>query len=335
VINETNSSLIATGVRYPIGGPPTVPTSDQFVSSIAGGSTADVLDATLMPGTVGTFQVDLHLNSGLTTNQFTALTIAQSTYVSNSVTIPVTSVVQVPQSTANISAVTNGASFQPGFASATWVSIFGTNLSQTTQAWQNGDFVGRSLPTSLNGVSVTINGLAAYVQYVSPTQINVLAPDDTTAGPVQIQVTTAQGKSNTFIAQKEQLAPALFSMPGTNYVAALHADYTYVGKADLSSSVKGMPAKPGESILIYGTGFGQTNPALPSEQLVTTPAILADSVRVTIGGVEAPVTYAGLVGPGLYQINATVPNVSDGDACVVAQIGGFQTQAGVSITIQQ
>jgi uncharacterized protein (TIGR03437 family) len=288
-----------------------------------------------MPGTVGTFQVDLHLNSGLTTNQFTTLTIAQSTYVSNSVTIPVTSVVQGPQSTANISAVTNGASFQPGFASATWVSIFGTNLSQTTQAWQNGDFVGRSLPTSLNGVSVTINGLAAYIQYVSPTQINVLAPDDTTAGPVQIQVTTAERKSNTFTVQKEQLAPALFSMPGTNYVAALHADYTYVRKADLSSSVKGMPAKPGESILIYGTGFGRTNPALPSVQLVTTPAILANSVRVTIGGVEAPVTYAGLVGPGLYQINATVPNVPDGDASVVAQIEGFQTQAGVSITIQQ
>ncbi|HUK19122.1 MAG TPA: hypothetical protein VLW65_22025 [Bryobacteraceae bacterium] len=91
VVNDVNSSLIATGVQYPPGAPQTVPTSDQFVSAIAGGSTADVLDATLMPGTVGTFQVDLHLNSSLTTNTYTALTIAQSTFVSNSVTIPVVS----------------------------------------------------------------------------------------------------------------------------------------------------------------------------------------------------------------------------------------------------
>ncbi|HKE23988.1 MAG TPA: hypothetical protein VKB88_16595 [Bryobacteraceae bacterium] len=349
-LNDTNSGLIATGQQYPVGAPQTMPTSAQFVSSIAGGSTADVLDASLMPGTVGAFQVDLHLNGNLTTNPYTAITIAQSTFVSNSVTIPVgsqsgsstatsagssSSVTQGPQLTANISAVTNGASFQPGFASATWISIFGTNLSQTTRAWQNTDFVDGSLPSSMDGVSVTINGLTAYVQYVSPTQINVLAPDDKTVGPVQIEVTTAQGKSNIFNAQKEQFAPALFSMSGTNYVAALHADYTYVGNPQLIGAPKSTPAKPGESILIYCTGLGPTSPALPSAQLAPTPAILANSVQVTIGGIEAPVAYAGLVGPGLYQINTTVPNVADGDAPVVAQVGGVQTQTGVWITIQQ
>jgi uncharacterized protein (TIGR03437 family) len=356
VVNDINSSLISTGMQYPVGAPQTVPTSDQFVSALAGGSTADVLSATLMPGTFGTFEVDLHLNGSLTTNPYTSLTIAQSTFVSNAVTIPVgspaasqssttsavsgtsapvTLVVQDPQLAPVITAAANGASFQTGFASATWVSIFGTNLSQATRAWQNSDFTNGSLPTSLSGVSVTINGLSAYVQYVSPTQINVLAPDDATVGPVQIQVTTAQGKSNTFMAQKGQFAPALFSMAGSNYVAALHADYTDVGKPGLISGMTSTPAKPGETILIYGTGFGPTNPALSSAQLITTPASLPTSVQVTIGGVEAPVTYAGLVGPGLYQINATVPNVPDGDAAVVAQIGASQTQAGISITIQQ
>jgi uncharacterized protein (TIGR03437 family) len=148
----------------------------------------------------------------------------------------------------NIIAVTNGASFQTGLASATWASIFGTNLSQTTQTWQNSDFAGNSLPTSLVGVSVTINGLAAYVQYVSPTQINVLVPDNTTVGPVLVQVTTASGNSNTFTAQKDQLAPALFTIFGTTYVAALHADYTSVGKAGLIAGVNSTPAKPGETI---------------------------------------------------------------------------------------
>jgi uncharacterized protein (TIGR03437 family) len=232
----------------------------------------------------------------------------------------------------NITSVTNGASFQNGFASATWVSVFGANLSQTTRLWQDSDFVNGLLPTALSGVSVTINGLPAYVEYMSPTQINVLAPDDATVGAVQVQVTTAQGSSNIFTAQKQQFAPAFFTMGGT-YAAAQHADYSYVGKPGLLVGATSQPAKPGETILIYGTGFGPANPPLPSAQLVTTPALLANSVQFTIGGVTAPVDYAGLVGTGLYQFNVRVPNVASGDAAVVAQIGGVQTQTGVLITI--
>jgi len=233
----------------------------------------------------------------------------------------------------NITSVTNGASFQNGFASATWVSIFGANLSQTTRGWQNSDIVNGLLPTSLSGVSVTINGLPAYVEYISPTQINVLAPDDATVGAVQVQVTTAQGSSNIFTAQKQQFAPAFFTMGGT-YAAAQHADYSYVGKPGLLAGATSQPAKPGETILIYGTGFGPTNPPLPSAQLVTTPVVLANSVQFTIEGVVAHVGYAGLVEAGLYQFNVMVPNVPSGDAAVVAQIGGVQTQTGVLITIE-
>ncbi len=249
--------------------------------------------------------------------------------------VPVTLVVQAPQPTVDITAVSNGASFQGGFASATWVSILGTNLSQITRTWQNSDFVNGLLPTSLSGVSVTINGLAAYVSYISPTQINAMAPDHATVDAVQVQVTTAQVKSNNFTAQKQQLAPAFFTMAGS-YVAALHAaDYGYVGKLGLIAGVTTTPAKPGETILIYGTGLGPTSPPLPCAQLGTTPADLANSVQITIGGVAAPVSYSGLVGPGLYQFNVTVPNVPNGDAAVVAQIAGAQTQAGALITIQQ
>jgi len=234
-----------------------------------------------------------------------------------------------------IGGIANGASFQNGFASATWVSIVGTNLSQTTQTWQNSDLVNGLLPTSLGGVSVTINGLAAYVEYISPTQVNVLAPDDATVGAVQVQVTTAQATSNSFTAQKEQFAPAFFTIGGS-YVAAQHADYTPVGKPGLIAGATSTPAKPGEIILIYGTGFGPTSPPLPSAQPVTTPALLANAVQVTIGGVVAPVAWAGLAdGAGLYQFDVTVPNVPNGDAAVLAQIGGVQTQTGVLITVQQ
>lgn len=273
--------------------------------------------------------------ASLAAGSYSATVLIAATGSTGTVSLPITLVVQGQLSTVNIAAVSNGASFQAGFASATWLSIVGTNLSQTTRAWQNSDFVNGLLPESLSGVSVTINGLLAYVEYVSPTQLNVLAPDDATVGAVQVQVTTAQGKSNSFTAQKQQFAPAFFWMPGGAYVAALHADYTYVGKAGLIAGVTSTPATPGETILIYATGFGPTNPAFPSAQLVTAPAVLANTVQVTIGGVAASVTYAGLVGAGLYQINVTVPTLANGDAAVVAQIGGVQTQPGVSITIQQ
>jgi uncharacterized protein (TIGR03437 family) len=240
-------------------------------------------------------------------------------------------VAQASPPTVNIAAVANAAGLQAGIASATWVSIFGANLSQTTRGWQAGDFVSGRLPVALDGVAVTVNGLPAYIGYVSPTQVNILAPDDATVGAVQVQVTTAQGKSNIFTAQKQPFAPAFFWMAGGPYAAAQHADYTYVGKPGLIAGVTTQPARPGETILLYGTGFGPANPPFSSAQLVTTPAALANSVQVTIGGLPAPVAYAGR----LYQFNVTVPNVPNGDAAVMAQIGGVQTQTGVSITIQR
>ncbi|HEY1493395.1 MAG TPA: hypothetical protein VGF49_02585 [Candidatus Solibacter sp.] len=87
VLNEGNQDLIQTGVVYPAGGPVTSPASS--VNSIAGGKTADVISATLMPGTVGVFQVLLHLNPDIPTDSFSQLTIAQDIYVSNIVTLPI------------------------------------------------------------------------------------------------------------------------------------------------------------------------------------------------------------------------------------------------------
>src|ERR1035441_3001671 len=176
----------------------------------------------------------------------------------------VTFTVTAAQPAGVITGVENAASFRPGFTASTWVSIFGTNLSQSTYTWQASDFVNGLLPTSLQGVSVTINGVAAYVEYISPTQINLLAPDDATAGTVQVQVTAAQQTSNSFSAPKTQFAPAFFTIGGGAYVAAQHTDYSTVGAANLLPGMTTTPAKPGETILLYGTGFGPTNPPLPT-----------------------------------------------------------------------
>jgi uncharacterized protein (TIGR03437 family) len=252
--------------------------------------------------------------------------------------IGLTLVVQGTQPAGVVTAVANGASFQTNFAASTWVSIFGTNLSTSTEEWGGSDFVNGMLPTTLDGVSVTINGMPAYVEFISPTQINVLAPDDATTGTVQVQVTTAGQQSNSFAAQKQQYSPAFFTFDNGKYVAALHnSNYSYVGAPSLIAGAT--PAQPGEVVLLYGTGFGPTDPATPANQLAasgTANPLPANSVQITIGGVAADVIFGGrIAGAGLYQFDVTVPSgLPSGDAAVVATIGGVQTQTEVSITIQ-
>jgi uncharacterized protein (TIGR03437 family) len=87
VVNANVQPLIVTGQKYPVGGPVTQPVN--FVSSLAGGKTANVLSAGLLPGTAGVFQVVLQLNSSMPTDPLTQLYIAQDVYISNIVTIPV------------------------------------------------------------------------------------------------------------------------------------------------------------------------------------------------------------------------------------------------------
>lgn len=275
------------------------------------------------PGTVAISVDPSNLPAGSYT---TTVTIATADGSVAPATVGLTLVVQGAQTAGTITGVVNAGSFQPGIASGTWISIFGTNLSRRTYTWQAGDIVSGALPTALQGVSVTVNGQAAYIDYISPTQINVLAPDDTNLGSVQVVVTTAGQASNAFAVQKSQFAPAFLTLDGS-HVAALHSDYTRVSS--------GAPAKPGETILLYGVGFGQTNPPQASGQVVSAAAPLANDVQVTIGGAAATATFAGLVQSGLYQFNVTVPNVASGDASVAAKIGGNSTQQGVVVTIGQ
>jgi uncharacterized protein (TIGR03437 family) len=178
---------------------------------------------------------------------------------------------------------------------------------------------------------VTINGKRAYVVYISPTQINAIAPDDETIGPVQVVVTTPQGPSYSATVLKQKLSPALFTyQSGTaTYAAALHMDGTLVGPAGPSSR----PAAAGEVIEIYGTGFGATSPATPTSQLVSQRAALALPASVSVGGVAAQVLWAGLVSPGLYQLNVVVPSLAAGNQTVQANISGFQSALNVFVPV--
>jgi uncharacterized protein (TIGR03437 family) len=239
--------------------------------------------------------------------------------------------------------IVNAANLLPGIAPASWMTIQGSNLSQTTRIWATSDFSGSELPTQLDGVSVTVNSKQAYVYYISPTQINVLAPDDPTTGSVAVQVSTSQGASNIVSATESGLSSALFtySVQGRNYAVAVRPDGTLLGPST--------PSKPGDYIVLFGTGFGPTTPLSPAASLNPPAPLAGQNTVVTVGGYQCPVQSATLISPGLYQLNVLLmPNYSPTptqpqDLSVTVQIGGFMpvpvagatTQSNVYLTVLQ
>lgn len=234
-------------------------------------------------------------------------------------------------------AVVNGASFQPGISPGAWISILGTNLAPGTRTWRADEIVNGKLPASLDGVAVSINGKPAAVYFISPTQLNVQVPDDNAVGNVEVKVTTPQGTATTTAAM-QPVAPGffMFDPAGRKYIAALHSDFTFLGPAGLFSPPPSTPAKPGEVILLYATGCG-ANPATPAGQVVTAPApIDPATVIVRIGNLPARVTFAGITGAGLFQVNVTVPDtLADGDAPVTIEMAGARSQDNAFIAVQK
>ena len=228
-----------------------------------------------------------------------------------------------------ISSVLNGASFQTGIEAGSWVMIKGVNLANTTRTWNNSDFSGDNLPTSLSGVSVTIDGKPAFPYYISPTQINVQAPSDSTVGTVNVVVDNNGAVSAPATAQLQAVAPAFFLDPGTNYIiASLLPNYAGVGAPSA-------PAKPGDTLVLWATGFGPTTPAAPAGVEVS-GAPATPLPTVTVGGMSVPVVSSVLTTgtAGLYQVTVELPaNVPTGSVLVQASIGGASTPSGVTLFI--
>lgn len=228
--------------------------------------------------------------------------------------------------------VVSAASYAAGIAPQGWVSIFGQNLAATTRAVASSDLVDGYLPTSLGGVSVQINNQAAYMQYVSPTQLNVQAPTDTASGPVAVSLTNAGGTSDPIMANMDIYLPAFFV--SQNYLAAVRSDGVII--TGVASEVAGTTpaAKPGDVLQLYGTGFGPTDPGVAPGLVYEGAYPLTNEAAITIGSLPATVSFQGLVAAGLYQFNVTVPTLTNGDHEVKAQIAGLSTQDGVLLKIQ-
>jgi uncharacterized protein (TIGR03437 family) len=231
-------------------------------------------------------------------------------------------------------------SISPG----SWIEIYGANLATGSSQWSDADFTGGQAPTLLAGTSVSIAGRPAFISYVSPGQINALVPGTVPLGSQAITVTTAVGTSQPYsitvgATQPGLYAPGSFVTGGKQYLGALFSDWSaFVLPANAIPGVTSRPARGGETIVLYGVGFGTVT---PHENVGTiTPELngLDLPLQLFVNQARASVTYAGLAPGtlGLYQFNVVVPSGVAGDALPVTfTLGGVPGTQVVYIAVQQ
>lgn len=240
-----------------------------------------------------------------------------------------------PANAPYVTTVVHGASFLPNCAPGSYLSVIGGGFPGPAEGWSPTD----TLPAELNGVQVLVAGQSAYIAYAGPTQINFLLPSTVPAGLQNVDVTMPGGGMQSSV-QINPVAPGLFAYPlnGKSYPAALFAGTAEVVAAAGALSSPSRPATAGDFIELYGTGMGATSPAAPDGMVFTTsyPAASLAAFQVTIGGKTATVSFAGLVGPGLFQIDIQIPSgLSGGDQPVVLTVSGIAAQPNLMLTIAE
>ena len=214
-------------------------------------------------------------------------------------------------------------------------TIVGTNLAGETVSAAS-----PPLPYTLGGVTVEFNGLPAALFYVSPTQINFQAPWELEGyDRAALSISNGTLASPALTVPVATAAPTIFSATGNGggQGAVLIAG-TGILAAPAGAFPGSRPARRGEFLEIYATGLGSVS-RLQADGQPKTPTTIATSriPAVTIGGVPAAVTFAGLApgGVGLFQINVQIPDsAAVGNAVPISVSLNGATSNTVSIAIQ-
>ena len=189
-----------------------------------------------------------------------------------------------------------------------------------------------------------INGKAAFLVFVSPGQINLQAPDDTARGTVSVVVTTAAGSATSTVTLSE-FAPS-FALLDAKHVSGIILRRTIrellvaeptisSARPEIPSAIRTVAAQAGDTVELYGVGFGPTTPSVPAGQPFSGAAPINNLVSLYINNVLVKPTFVGLSSAGLYQINLTVPRgLGTGDVPIQAVVGGMATQMGVFLPLQ-
>jgi uncharacterized protein (TIGR03437 family) len=248
-----------------------------------------------------------------------------------------TSTMEVAAATCNIkgrpviTGVSNAASRGP-ISSNALISIYGSGFAAANARYAASS-TGADWPREIGCVAVEVGGRRAPVFFVSGNQINAQTPILQGTGDMDVRVVLNPGTPNEIRGdatrvQVAAVAPALFT--DGRYAVAHRQDGTMIGPDS--------PAKPGEVVVVYGSGFGFTDPVFqPGEFAFGNPVLRG--VSVTLGG--RPVTdvlFSGLssAAPGLYRFDWRVPaDTLDGDAALVLRAGGTDSQTGVMIPVRR
>jgi len=187
------------------------------------------------------------------------------------------------------------------------VSLYGTKLAFSTRALQAQDLIADALPTALagTGVRVMISAIAVPILFVSPQQVNFLIPPVLRPGRYKLQLTRDGWSGPEVDLEVAEVAPGTFVMD-SRFVIATRADGTLIDAM--------APARPGEIVIVYASGLGQTMPRLLNLNIPRGAAqierrsqlqVLLNDVAVEAAGI----LYAGVTPgfAGLYQINLKLP----------------------------
>jgi uncharacterized protein (TIGR03437 family) len=193
------------------------------------------------------------------------------------------------------------------YSSNSFLTIYGTNLSYVTKPIGPGDIAGGQLPWALAGTEVTVlfNGIAGYIYYVSPGQVNVLVPLLLTPGPVAVQLENRGISGPVVQITLTEAAPALFQLDASTVIAT-HGNGPLVTESS--------PASAGEVVVLYAGGLGETEPAPFCGTIPESAAELTDlsDFQVELNGTAVDsklIQYAGIAPgfAGLFQINLQLP----------------------------
>lgn len=223
-----------------------------------------------------------------------------------------------------IQAVVNAADGTASIAPGGLISIYGQQFSPVNLATNQ-----IPLPTALANSCLTVNGLPVPILFVSPSQINAQMPFEA-QGNVTLILRTPGGVSDNYNTVVLPGAPSVFraAIDGVGVVP------TVVRNTNGEMVTAANPVHTNDVLVIYLTGLGATNPAVPTGMPGPSDplAISILSPEVTLGGAKLPLLYAGLAPGevGVYQINVKVPSSTPTGLSIPLSI----TQGGVNTTIQ-
>src|SRR5437763_1859736 len=222
-----------------------------------------------------------------------------------------------------IASVVNGASFESGVVRGSIVSMFGSNLAQSTESAKH-----LPLPTTLAGTTVVVGDLEleAPLYFVSPGQINFQLPFEALGGILPIVVTTPQGRSRPMLLTVAASGPGIFTVSGDGK-----------GKA-LAFGPDMLPldaATPGSTMVLYATGLGPTDPPVVSGSAAASSEPLNRVVNmpeVIVGEFPARVEFAGMAPgfAGVYQLNV-VPQQIGTDRLFIRSQGRMSNMTSVGM----